>query len=334
MAIPVIDNRTSVLGYPLGLPWSYCPRATNAPVLWKWEGLPPGMAADDVSVFWNCTGSNGDSDFEIASLPFNDGDAVAFYSKTGGSSIVLYKKYFVRDKYNNLFKLSETAGGAAISLGSDVTSAQLCRVNSGRITGAAMSVGVYLSEVTAYNANGSSETLVVPIGIYNADYNETGSLRVNVDVQTGKVWPAGVAEWKEGTPVAFVKNGDTLVVDVGFTSDGGETLLPLLVNKLSFGLKEDGTEPLLFQTDGNFDVVGDASLTRFRMLVPFPVGLSSVLSNYEDEKGTCFDALAEIEWKQHVEYVVNEVPDGGAEMPLVTRSSVTFPVRLAMEIVK
>lgn len=46
MAKPVIDTRTSVLGYPQYLDWSFQPFATNNPTSWTISGLPAGKTFD------------------------------------------------------------------------------------------------------------------------------------------------------------------------------------------------------------------------------------------------------------------------------------------------
>ena len=44
MAIPVISNTTSVLGYRKGQYFEYQMQATNTPTSWTANGLPSGMA--------------------------------------------------------------------------------------------------------------------------------------------------------------------------------------------------------------------------------------------------------------------------------------------------
>jgi len=247
MAIPIIDTTTSILGYRQGEAWYYQPATTNspAPTGWAWNGLPPGVVADNVT---------------------------------------------------------------------------------GQIHGPATAPGVFLSRLIATNADGGSDPATIPIGIFERSWAEDGAVPINLDVRTGRVYPHGRDSWQAGDPVAYCKSGDHLIVDIGFTADGGKSLMPIGPVLITIGLKEFDPEGILAISDGAFETLGEWDWTRYRVLCRLEASkLDAALSNYEDDAGTAFSALCEIQWIQPLLF-------DGVSRQLV-RSSQTFSLRLAREII-
>lgn len=196
---------------------------------------------------------------------------------------------------------------------------------TGRITGPATAPGVFVARVTATNGDGTSQPMMVPIGILEGSVAEVGAVPVNVDVRTGTVYPHGRPEWQPGQPVAWVKDGDSLLLDVGFTADGGESMLMLDPVILKVGLKETDGGGVLDLSDGDFTVVGEWDRTRYRLVcVLDDLKIRRALRGYEQDAGTEFAALAEIKWTQAV------VLDAGSTT--LVRSSRTFAIQVARKL--
>lgn len=197
---------------------------------------------------------------------------------------------------------------------------------TGQIRGPATASGVFLSRLTATNADGTSAPLVIPIGIFERSWMDAGAMPLNVDLRTGRVYPHGIPSWQPGDPVMFCKSGDHLVADIGFTTDGGESLVPIGPSVITMGLKEFDPEGLIAVSDGSFETVGEWDQTRYRVLCHLEASkLEAALSNYEEDAGTAFSALCEIQWQQPISF-------GGVARQL-TRSTQTFALRLARELI-
>ena len=197
---------------------------------------------------------------------------------------------------------------------------------TGQIRGPATAPGVFLSRLVATNASGPSDPAIIPIGIFERSWMDDGAVPINIDVRTGRVYPHGRDSWQAGDPVLFCKSGDHLIVDIGFTADGGKSLMPIGPSVITFGLKEFDPEGLLAISDGGFETIGEWDWTRYRVLCQLEASkLESALSNYEDDAGTAFSALCEIQWLQPLSFA-------GAVRQIV-RSSQTFSLRLAREMI-
>ncbi len=197
---------------------------------------------------------------------------------------------------------------------------------TGLIEGPGTEPGVYLARVIATNGDGDSDPLVVPIAIFERLWADDGATPINIDIRTGRVCPAWTTDWAPGDPVLFAKSGDHLLLDVGFTADGGDSLIDLGPSAITLGLKEYEPENLLDLSDGGFETIGEWDRTRYRILCHLEASkLEAALGNYEEDAETAFSALCEIEWQQPISW------DGGALT--LTRSSQTFLLRLSREII-
>jgi hypothetical protein len=196
---------------------------------------------------------------------------------------------------------------------------------TGRLTGPATAAGVFLATVTATNGTGTSTPLVVTFGIFGPAIANGGAVPVNIDLRTGRAYPPSIADWKPGDPVIWAKNGDTFLLDVGFTADGGTALAMVDPATVRISIKETENQSALELSDGAFETVGEWDTTRYRIKASLPAAaVLRALRNYEADSGTFFDALCEIEWTQAVTF------DGDATT--LVRSTQTFPVRLAREL--
>ena len=194
--------------------------------------------------------------------------------------------------------------------------------DTGRITGPATSAGVFLAAVTATNGDGTSSPLVVPIGIFERRLTDDGAVPVNCDVRTGLVYPHGVTTWKPGDPVAYAKSNDHVVLDIGFTADGGESLLMIDPTWLQVVLKETDPTKTIDLSDGLFTTIGEWDRTRYRVVCELDdPKVIRALRNYEQDGGTDFDALLEFKWRQNM-----SLTGGDLE---IKRSSRTCKLNLA-----
>ena len=196
---------------------------------------------------------------------------------------------------------------------------------TGAITGPATNTGVYLATVTATNSSGSA-SLVIPIGIFSAGWQQDGAIAVDVDLNTGLV-TAHRAGFTAGTPVIYGKQGATLMVDVGFTQDGGVTLIPIYPSRIELGLKQVDSDPApICLSDGTFQPLGNYQSTRYRILLPLTGdALFSALKDNEDDKGTLLSVLAEIRWIQPLDFNDSLITIAGA--------SLTFPAQIGQAVV-
>jgi len=174
--------------------------------------------------------------------------------------------------------------------------------STGAISGPATATGVYLATVTATNGSGSA-SLVIPIGIFRAGWQQDGAIPVNVDLNTGLVTPLREG-FVEGSPVLYGKRQSTMVIDVGFTQDGGRTLIPLYPASVWIGLKQrDDESTTLCQSNGVFQTLGNYQSTRYRILLYLSGNaLSDALLDNEEDNVTLLDAIAEIRWAQPLNF--------------------------------
>lgn len=195
---------------------------------------------------------------------------------------------------------------------------------TGAITGAASTTGVFLATVIASNSSGSA-SLVIPIGIFARSWQNDGAIAVDVDLNTGAVVPV-ISGFKSGNPVITAQQGETLMIDVGFTQNSGTSLVPLYPSLLSIALKQSDTDvEFLCASDGAFEVLGSYQSTRYRILLPLEGSLlDAAIADAENDKATLLDAVAEIRLLQPIDF--------NGEAKLIQRSSLSFPVQVGKAI--
>lgn len=107
------------------------------------DGLVFKRSGDGL-VVTGITGANAGDTFTKTAHGFSNADSVAFSSKTGGSALTA-ARYYVVGATANTFQLSLTVGGAAVDLGSDVSTADIRRGGTGSFgytNIASMSIGL------------------------------------------------------------------------------------------------------------------------------------------------------------------------------------------------
>lgn len=195
--------------------------------------------------------------------------------------------------------------------------------STGRISGAATEAGVYNITLTATNVDGTSAPLFVALGIESSIYEPDGSVEINLDWLTGKVSNPAT---KDGEPVAFVARGDTLIAAVGIMKNGQLQDLPITLVQLA--IKEYEGEGVLSLGDGLFRKSGSFDQTRYKTAIHFdPEALTPILSSYEGDRSTYFDATAELRvlWS-------SQLLEGGPVVEL-ERTSQNFTIRLSRDFI-
>jgi hypothetical protein len=245
MAIPVISNTTSVLGFRKKQDFAYQPYASNTPTGWVAMGLPEGVAIDTVT---------------------------------------------------------------------------------GLISGAATVAGVYVTSLSATNADGSSAPHLIAIGIEETGINDGIGIELDVDVRTGYVATTGQSQPDPDKAILFAKRGDTLFLDVGFWR--GDVLQDLPIADLKFQMREFDGETVLVASSGLIEDIGTADAPRYRIAVEFSgTELDGVLGGYEGDLRTGFLAIAELQWI---------VMHGSPALPspeTAARSSQTFRVYVQRDLI-
>jgi hypothetical protein len=132
-------------------------------------------------------------------------------------------------------------------------------------------------------------------------------------------------------PVLHLKRGDSLIMALGFVKNN--ELVDLPVATIRVGLREfEPDKPLFMLNDGSFARVGDYDTTRFQTVLRLDEnqvpGLSAVLSNYEDDVATYFDAPAEIEVD------INWLNPATQQLEGIVRTSRTFLIRVHRDVVR
>lgn len=187
--------------------------------------------------------------------------------------------------------------------------------STGRITGTPTAPGFYNVKLTATNGDGTSTAVYVAFGVEANPLGSGVGIPINVELETGFVTGpfAAAAEW-----AVYAKSGDLKPLLIGFTL-GGE-LQPVPLALLRVGLKQYESETLITLNDGaEFETLGSYDTTRFRLLANFDSDtLANWLADYEDDTGTHFTALMEIE------AVILEEAIGGGDPLEAPFSSQTF----------
>lgn len=199
---------------------------------------------------------------------------------------------------------------------------------TGKISGAATEPGVFDVNLHATNGDGTG-SLIFPMAIEAASLSLGAAIDLDMDLGSGEVSnPEMKGQWKseDGLPVVlFGKLNDRLLIAAGFQKTG--VLQPLALARVDLAIKEYEPEPLLVITDGTMQTLGSWDTTRFQFVLHLdPAKLQSVLSNYEDDRDTHVDVVAELRYR-----LLHILP--GDEAPTeLERSSQNFVMRIARDL--
>lgn len=322
MSIPVINTTQSVLGYKQWQPFNYQPYATNNPLSWECPNLPQGLSIDTPAVF-SATGVEATDVITATGNTFANGDAVYFPSLTGGAGLSANAIYYVRDKSTDDIKLAATKDGAAIDFTTDISAAEMRKVSTGLISGAAEVAGVFVIALTAINGDGTSDPLVLTIGIEPAPASLTSSgYEVEIDVVTRKLSLVG-----GGDVNLFAKQNDSLLLWIRFKKE--DQILDLDIDTLSLALKEFEPEKRIILGNA-FVKKGSGSGAIYGLYCDMSGDdLANVLANYESDAETAFDGITEIEWQE-----VNSDYGSGFGPEKYRFTTQNFPTKIARDMVQ
>lgn len=208
------------------------------------------------------------------------------------------------------FTFSPAATGSPTSwAASGLPSGLSINTSTGEITGTVTATsGIYHVTLSATNIDGTDEIiLVIPVFVASTSIEDDITIEINFDLITGKVIVVGMGEADFSPPTVtkreeglrraamLIKEGDRFPVSVGFTRDG--ILQDLDIETLRLKCKEFEPDASVGLFEGSFTKVGAGRLTRYTTVMNVKENLlAGILSNYEEDFGTYFDALAEIEF--------------------------------------
>jgi hypothetical protein len=193
--------------------------------------------------------------------------------------------------------------------------------DTGLISGAASQPGVYVLGLTATNGDGTSAPMVLTIGIEAGAIQPTSGVDLFIDVVTGKVTMTLTGTTSEAALLS-VKEDDDLLLYVRFVKAG--QILDLDLDELTLFVKE--LEPdALVATSLAWEKSGSGANSVYLVHAKFDGSLlAGALSNYEEDDGTKFVGLAEIE------RVETSAWEGGPETLRVT--SRTFGIEIERDL--
>jgi len=344
MAIPIIDNTQSVLGYKARETFSFMAGGSGSPEILYWtaSSLPSGLTID-APAEKSCIGEADDNLLTCEAHEFSNGDKVYFQSITGGTGLAALTVYYVRDKTADTFSLAATLTGAAVDFSADISAGHIRKCGTSRITGSVSTPGVYVIGLNAVNATGASSSSSTVTGVPTyftlgieavnggvpvAGSDDTG-IDLDIDVATRTVTASAAAAAATG-PLFILKEEDVAILNIRFKKAG--IACDPNPNHIRVAFKELETEAVLFEAGGDiaddaWEKNGDGAAAFCKVPVAVTgVALASALGNYEDDAGTKFDALCEIEWRQALSPAIGGIAE-------LVSSSRTFLVTIERDLV-
>lgn len=199
-----------------------------------------------------------------------------------------------------------------------------CTVSSGGlISGVPTVPGLYVVSLTATNGDGTSDPMVFPIGVEIGHLNSDWSIEIDVDYATLAVTRAGAAATD---PILQGKMGDTLLIAIGIMKGGILQEMPITAIGMAFREFMDETDLVI--TDGNFAKQGSANTARYLIKCYLnPATLAGVLSNYDGDTRTFFNAITEIQ------FTVTQASLTGGDPEVAIRSTQNFTMALDLDLV-
>ncbi|MEI9897160.1 MAG: hypothetical protein WDN28_25680 [Chthoniobacter sp.] len=281
---------------------------------------------------WNVTADASTDTIALTAHGFANGTVLAFSSLTGGTGLSTATRYFVVNAAADTFQLATTPGGTAIDITVNYTAATLFR--PGYLSGAATVPGISTVRLTATNADpATSAEVLFTIGIEPAAAAPDGNVDMVWNFATDDIihQPTStlvltpVPRTTPITPIIFVKEGNDLIVRLRIVKDT-TVIAPRMDadGNLKLILKElEPENEIIVSSDRAEQGVGDGK--SYLIYAKFDgATLASSLSNYENDQGTFYNALAEFEFTYH------NTESVGPE--LITRTSKTFGVNIERDL--
>ncbi|MDR3405602.1 MAG: hypothetical protein P4L99_24110 [Chthoniobacter sp.] len=330
MSAPVIDPESSILSYPQWLTWEHQFSATNSPVSWAITGggFPSGMTFEPA---WNVSISDSGDTVNLTNHGFANGTLLVFSAiPSGGGGLTTGTRYYVVNAAADTFQLASALGGAAIAITSDAATATLYR--PGYLSGAATVPGISTVRLTATNADpATSAEVLFTIGIEAAAAVPDSNADLIWDMATGSIIAQTSATLNltpadRATPILFVKEQDDLIARLRVVKSGSVLDLAMADNAMKLVLKELEPENQVVVSDLSTKI-GSGDGTSYLVHAKFDsAALAASLSNYEQDSGTFYNALAEIE-------LTFGNPTYGAFGPeFLVRTSRTFTIQIERDL--
>ena len=305
MSVPVIDPESSVLSYPQWQAWEHQFSATNNPTSWQIVagGFPTGM---NFEPSWNVTGaSSGYTINQPSASLFANGTILVFSAINGGAGFATGTRYYVVNAGSGTFQLSATSGGAPVVFTTDIIATSVL-FRPGYLAGAATLPGISTVQLTATNADpATSAAVLFTIGIEGAAVAPDSNADLVWDFATNAIiaqtssalvlTPVGKDAAGLPIPQIFVKEQDDLIIRLRLVKATSIIDLTVADDAARLVLKEAEPEKQVVISDHSKKFgTGDSSNILLHAKID-GAALKSSLSDYEEDTGTFYTALAEIE---------------------------------------
>jgi hypothetical protein len=330
---PVIDPTTSVLGYRQFQTWAYQPSASGFPYSWSCDNLPSGLAIDDQTTQSSFTSDSTANTITVTADNYVE-DSLVYFSVLDqtATEVGIYHPYRVNYITNTDLSTSTTTftiredipDSTPIDIVTSPLTGKVGHLPTGLIQGAAQVAGIYECDLICTNMVGTtptdSDSITLTIGIEEAAPSsqasnvgiiiDLGTLLVSSpDLPTVTSTSSSSGSTTQGpsggsTPVLYAKENDDVTLSIQFVKK--EQVIDLNLVSLKFAIKEfepDVIVTLGGGTDPNNDFEKKGAKETAYYLLPVHFGgdaLAGALSDWEEDIGTLFEALGEIEWIEQV----------------------------------
>jgi len=299
MSVPIVSSLSSILSFNQWLYWQVNFIASGTPYDYRIDSgnVPPGMVFQPSL---SATASASGDTINATAHGLVNGTCLVGRTLTGGTGLSTATLYFVVNALANTFQLATTPGGAAVDITVDYSAVLLYQ--PGVLSGAGTLPGVYPFTLFATNGTGESAAGVTfSVGIKPAAPAQDANVDVVWDfaanaiiAQTSSV--LNLTPAPRDTPIMYCKEQDDFIIRLRTTK--GATMLDLgaiVDGDCKLVLKQNETEAKLVVSDASVKVgTGDANSILIHAKINGDA-IAAAFSNVENDNGTIFAALAEIE---------------------------------------
>lgn len=299
MPVPVVNAASSILSFNQWVYWEFQISASNTAYDYRIDtgSVPVGMSFQPS---YNVTISATGDTVNLMAHGLTNGACLVARTLAGGTGLSTGTLYFVVNAAPNTFQLAATPGGTPINITVDYTAAQLYR--PGVLAGAATVPGVSNFVVFASNGTGESAAGVnFSVGIKPA----AAALDTNANLVWDFATNAIIAQTSSAlnltpaprdTPIIFVKQQDDLIIRLRTTNGSSVLDLGAIADgDCKLVLKQNETDGKIIISDNSRKISsGDANSILIHAKID-SAALKGAFGDYENDAGTFFGALAEIE---------------------------------------
>lgn len=163
---------------------------------------------------------------------------------------------------------------------------------TGKLSGIPTTPGVFNVTLLARDSGAIwSDPLIFPMGVESVPFEADGAIRIDVNVQTGEV------TLLDADAPLYAKAGDKILVSIGFR-DGDIYIDVPMMTLVNVAMKVWDDEDFIPINDGLFVKSGDYETARYLTTLDFATDqrIRDSLEDFEDQHGTGFAGLCEINW--------------------------------------